>query len=79
MRRVNCCVHNRCPDRPRWFTGRFINRPLYCSQCGRLWVVRADRTIYGDPTLRWYQISPDDTRRLLDTDNTDNFDNKENS
>lgn len=33
-----CCEHNRCPDRPRRWLGRFRNRPWFCDQCGRLWV-----------------------------------------
>jgi len=35
-----CCKHNRCPDRPRRWLRRFVSRPWYCPQCGRLWITR---------------------------------------
>ena len=42
MSQVTCCEHNPCPDRPKWFLSRFVNRPWYCDQCGGVWVTEKD-------------------------------------
>lgn len=44
---MKCCEHNPCPERPRWFLGRFTTRPWRCPQCGYLWITEGNY-LWGD-------------------------------
>lgn len=55
---IICCPHNPCPDRPRWFLGRFTHRPWRCAQCGRLWVTKLVYSWMDPDGYEWHDITP---------------------
>lgn len=68
MKRVICCEHNRCPDRPAYFLGRFTRKPWRCDQCGRWWVTKhyttyANYDSGGD--YRWVEVDRTDQWPVL--------------
>lgn len=53
---VKCCEHNPCPQKPRWFKGRFQKRPWRCPQCSTWWVTYWT-SAYDSGFWSWKRVS----------------------
>lgn len=53
-----CCEHNPCPDRPRWFLGKYQTQPWRCPQCGQFWCTKPKYLWMDFDGYEWFRVIP---------------------